>query len=56
MKSKYYNLGLFAAIFLIKGGGLYFDQFRFSCEGTPSQYKKIIEPLKNRGGIYYAVF
>ena len=36
--------------FRIKGRGLYFDQFRFFCEGTPSQYKKIIEPPKNRAG------
>ena len=27
--------------FRIKGRGLYFDQFRFFCEGPPSQYKKI---------------
>ena len=36
--------------FGIKGRGLYFDQFRFFCEGTPSQYKKIIKPPKNRAG------
>ena len=29
------------ALFRIKVRGLYFDQFRFFCEGTPSQYKKI---------------
>ena len=33
-----------------KGRGLYFDQFRFFCEGSPSQYKKIIKPPKNRAG------
>ena len=36
--------------FRIKGRALYFDQFRFFCEGTLSQYKKIIEPPKNRAG------
>ena len=36
--------------FRIKGRGLYFDQFRFFCEGAPSRYKKIIEPPKNRAG------
>ena len=36
--------------FRIKKRGLYFDQVRFFCEGTPSQYKKIIEPPKNRAG------
>ena len=35
--------------FRIKGRGLYFDQFRFFCEGAPS-HKKIIEPPKNRAG------
>ena len=29
---------------------LYFDQFRFLCKGTPSQYKKIIESPKNKAG------
>ena len=28
------------ALFRIKERGLYFDQFRFFCEGAPSQYKK----------------
>ena len=41
---------LLLPIFRIKGRGLYFDQFRFFCEGTPSQYKKIIKPPKNRAG------
>ena len=36
--------------FRIKGRGLYFDQFRFFCEGTPSQYKKLIKPSNNRLG------
>ena len=43
-------MGLLAAIFRIKGRGLHFQQFRFFCKGTPSQYKKIIEPPKNRAG------
>ena len=29
------------ALFRIKERGLYFDQFRFFCEGAPSQYEKI---------------
>ena len=37
-------------IFRIKGRRLYFSQFQFFCEGAPSQYKKIIEPPKNRAG------
>ena len=36
--------------FRIKGRGLYYDQFRLFCNGTSSQYKKIIEPPKNRAG------
>ena len=36
--------------FRIKGRGLYFDQFRLFWEGAPSQYKKIIEPPKNKAG------
>ena len=36
--------------FRIKGRVLHFDQFRFFCEGAPSQYKKLIEPLNNRMG------
>ena len=34
--------------FELKGRGLNFNQFRFFCEGAPSQYKKIIEPPSNR--------
>ena len=36
--------------FRIKGRGLSFDQFKFFCEGAPSQYKNLIEPLRNRAG------
>ena len=36
--------------FRIRGRGLYFDQFRSFCEGIPLQYKKIIEPPRNRVG------
>ena len=34
----------------IKERGLYSDQFRFFCEGAPSQYKKLIELPINRVG------
>ena len=34
--------------FRLKGRDLYFDQFKFFCEGVPSQYKEIIEPPNNR--------
>ena len=37
-------------IFKIKGRGLYFDQFRFFCEGALSQYKKIIDSPKTKAG------
>ena len=43
-------MGLFAAIFRIKGRGLYFDKFKFFCEDAPSQYKKLIEPANKRVG------
>ena len=36
--------------FRIKGRGLYFDQFKFFCEGVSSQYKKLIELPNNRVG------
>ena len=36
--------------FRIKGSGLYFDEFKFFCEGDPSQYKKIIEPPNSTVG------
>ena len=36
--------------FRIKRRGLYYDQFEFFCKRAPSQYKKIIEPPKNRTG------
>ena len=34
----------------VKGRVLHFDQFRFFCEGAPSQYKKLIELPINRVG------
>ena len=37
----------------IKGRGLYFDQFRFICKGTLSQYKKITS--KKQGRINWTV-
>ena len=36
--------------FRIKGRGLYFDQFKFFCEGAPPQYKKLIELPNNMVG------
>ena len=36
--------------FRLKERGLNFDQCKFFCEGTPSQYKKLIEPPNNRAG------
>ena len=36
--------------FRLKVRGLNFDQCKFFCEGTPSQYKKLIEPPNNRAG------
>ena len=42
-------------LFRIKGRGLNFDQFKFFCEGAPSQYKKFNQTPKGQGGIYCAV-
>ena len=36
--------------FRLKERGLNFDQCKFFCEGTSSQYKKLIEPPNNRVG------
>ena len=42
--------------FRVKGRVLHFDQFRVFCEGAPSQYKKLIEPLNNRMGHIVQLF
>ena len=37
-------------LFRIKGRGLNFDQFKFFCEGAPSQYKKSNQTPRDRVG------
>ena len=36
--------------FRIKRRGLYFENFKIFCEGTPSHYKKLIKPPNNKVG------
>ena len=40
--------GFSLPFFRMKGRGLNFDNFDCFCQGTPSQYKIIIEPARNR--------